>query len=292
MARIRTIKPEFFLHEELAELPPLHRLLFIGLWTLADRHGRLQDRPKRIKAEVLPYDSADVARMLDRLSEAGFIVRYQVGVGSEGRFIAIPGFATHQRINGREANADTRIPPPPSDLPDPPTPRSTTDDDGKHHGSTTEAPTPDHGSDGDHRKGREGKGREGREHALPVASPIAPVVMRRRLDVVHESAIGIDVTERMHQQFLAQLQNVRVANADTVLRAFYHQTEQTWRGKPTGKPWPFWEARVEELVKHKHRPASSGPFAWRCKHCGQPHEVARREDYATFRCPSLTEVAS
>jgi ribosomal protein S14 len=96
----------------------------------------------------------------------------------------------------------------------------------------------------------------------------------------------------MHQQFLAQLQNVRVANADTVLRAFYHQTEQTWRGKPTGKPWPFWEARVEELVKHKHRPASSGPFAWRCKHCGQPHEVARREDYATFRCPSLTEVAS
>jgi hypothetical protein len=110
--------------------------------------------------------------------------------------------------------------------------------------------------------------------------------------VVHESAIGVDVTDRMHQQFVAQLANVRVPNADSVLRGFYHHAEQAWRGKPTGKAWAFWEARVGELVTKTYRPASSGPFAWRCKHCGQPHEVARREDYATFRCPSLTEVAS
>lgn len=114
--------------------------------------------------------------------------------------------------------------------------------------------------------------------------------VRPRPWLVHESAIGVDVTERMHQQYLAQLENVRVPDADAVLRAFYHRTEQAWRGKPTGKAWPFWDARVEELVRTTHRPASALPFAWTCKHCRQVHEVARRELFDTFRCPSL-EVA-
>ena len=54
MSRIRSIKPEFFLDEELAELSPLTRLLFVGLWTLADCEGRLEDRPKRIRAQLHP----------------------------------------------------------------------------------------------------------------------------------------------------------------------------------------------------------------------------------------------
>ena len=49
MARARNIKPGFFKNEFLAEMPCEVRLLFIGLWTLADREGRLEDRPKRIK---------------------------------------------------------------------------------------------------------------------------------------------------------------------------------------------------------------------------------------------------
>ena len=53
MARARNIKPGFFDNETLGELPALTRLLFIGLWCLADREGRLQDRPKRIKKELL-----------------------------------------------------------------------------------------------------------------------------------------------------------------------------------------------------------------------------------------------
>ncbi len=64
MARIRTIKPQFFLNEELAELPAMVRLLFIGLWTQADREGRLLDRPKRLKAEIFPYDNFDVEKGL------------------------------------------------------------------------------------------------------------------------------------------------------------------------------------------------------------------------------------
>src|SRR5262245_4448792 len=60
MARARLLKPGFFTNEDLVELPPAARLLFAGLWTLADREGRLEDRPKRIKLAVLPYDDVDV----------------------------------------------------------------------------------------------------------------------------------------------------------------------------------------------------------------------------------------
>ncbi|HGL4641597.1 TPA: hypothetical protein ACKFAW_004883, partial [Enterobacter hormaechei] len=64
-------------NEDLAELDPLARLLFIYLWMLADREGRLEDRPKRIKAEALPYDNVDADLMLDDLAKAGFIHRYE-----------------------------------------------------------------------------------------------------------------------------------------------------------------------------------------------------------------------
>ena len=80
MARTRYIKPGFFTNEDLAALEPLERLLFAGLWTIADKEGRLEDRPLRIKAEVLPYDNADVDAMLSRLDNGydPFIRRYQV----------------------------------------------------------------------------------------------------------------------------------------------------------------------------------------------------------------------
>jgi hypothetical protein len=57
--RIRTIKPEFFEDEKLAELPPHDRLMFIGLWLLADRNGVLEHRPAWIKAKIFPYDDGE-----------------------------------------------------------------------------------------------------------------------------------------------------------------------------------------------------------------------------------------
>ena len=73
MARSRNIKPGFFLNDELAECDPLARLLFAGLWCIADREGRLEDRPKRIKAEVLPYDDCDVDELLNQLAERSLL---------------------------------------------------------------------------------------------------------------------------------------------------------------------------------------------------------------------------
>lgn len=97
--RIRTIKPEFWKSETVAELSPMARLLFIGLWNYADREGRMEDRPKRIKAEIFPYDNLDVEILLEELYSHDFVTRYTV----EGhRYIAIPKFLKHQRPNERE----------------------------------------------------------------------------------------------------------------------------------------------------------------------------------------------
>ncbi|MCK6411479.1 MAG: hypothetical protein L6Q55_03540 [Azonexus sp.] len=102
MARSRNIKPGFFYNETLAECSPLTRLLFAGLWCLADRSGRLEDRPKRIRAEILPYDDGNVDAMLDELHHAGFIDRYQFG---EQRFIQVLNFEKHQNPHHREAKS-------------------------------------------------------------------------------------------------------------------------------------------------------------------------------------------
>ena len=112
MARSRYLKPTFFLDEELVELPFETRLLFAGLWTLADRNGRLEKRPKRIRMCVFPADNVDVAQMLDALERVGKIVYYSVG-GVE--YIAIPGWLKHQKVHPNEP-AST-IPPPPQSEP-------------------------------------------------------------------------------------------------------------------------------------------------------------------------------
>ena len=106
--RARNIKPGFFGNEEIAELPPETRLLFIGLWLMADREGRLEDRPRRIKMHVFPADSYDVDPMLTSLHNAGLIVRYEV---AGENYIEIPKFLEHQRPHHQEKQSV--IPPAP-----------------------------------------------------------------------------------------------------------------------------------------------------------------------------------
>lgn len=102
MARARNIKPGFFKNEDLAECTAWTRLCFAGLWTLADREGRLEDRPKRIKGEIFPYDSVEVEPLLVELSQWGFILRYQV---NGERFIQIVKFVEHQAPHGTEKDS-------------------------------------------------------------------------------------------------------------------------------------------------------------------------------------------
>jgi hypothetical protein len=102
MARARNIKPGLFKNEILGVADPLYTLLFEGLWILADRAGRLEDRPLRIKAEVFPYRDADAEQMLCWLQENGFIERYAV---AGKRYILICEFVKHQNPHKNEAES-------------------------------------------------------------------------------------------------------------------------------------------------------------------------------------------
>ena len=103
MARSRNIKPGFFTNEDLVELDFATRLLFAGLWTVADREGRLQDRPKKIKIDVFPADNVDVDAMLTALHNGKFIIRYEVD-GS--KFIQISNWSKHQNPHHTEKASD------------------------------------------------------------------------------------------------------------------------------------------------------------------------------------------
>lgn len=99
MPRIRYLKPEFFTNDRVGALCPLARLLWQGLWCMADREGRLKDRPARLKVEVLPYDDVSIDVLLAELVGAGFIIRYEAG---GERYIALPSFLEHQSPHTKE----------------------------------------------------------------------------------------------------------------------------------------------------------------------------------------------
>ena len=93
LARARNIKPGFYKNAELVECSVWARLVFPGLWMLADREGRLEDRPKQIKMELLPSDPQDMELLLQELAAHGFIHRYELdGI----RCIQVLNFNKHQ----------------------------------------------------------------------------------------------------------------------------------------------------------------------------------------------------
>jgi hypothetical protein len=160
--RIRTIKPEFFCHEELFDLEqetglPL-RLAFAGLWTVCDREGRFKWRPRSIKAHVLPFDTVDFSRVLDALTTRGFVEKYTVDGVEYG---CVPAFSRHQVINNRESE---------SELPEPPKNQQNTSDSRVDDACPTRAPRVPHAGKAEG-KGKEGKGREGEGKGKEVSLP-------------------------------------------------------------------------------------------------------------------------
>lgn len=132
-SRIRTVKPEALLDEDLWDLEhesgyPIFRA-FIGLWCYADREGRFDWRPRPLGAVILPYwdgvvrcrdcgevvEEADFSRVLDALVTRGFLVRYASGTRDDTtpgcrEHGAVRTFKAHQAINGKEA--DSKLPDP------------------------------------------------------------------------------------------------------------------------------------------------------------------------------------
>jgi len=104
MARIRTIKPEFFTSEDIVSLSPLARLLYIAIWCEADKEGRLVWKPVTFKLRYFPGDGCDIQAMCKEIVDAGLVVLYGEGLA------VVPSFKAHQHINPRES--DSNLPEP------------------------------------------------------------------------------------------------------------------------------------------------------------------------------------
>lgn len=105
MARIRSIKPEFFDDPDLAACSFPARLLFVGLWVHADRSGRIEYDPRRIKARVFPYDDVNVSVLATELERAA-MVRLYVAAGRD--YLWVVNFEKHQNPHHKEP--ESRIP--------------------------------------------------------------------------------------------------------------------------------------------------------------------------------------
>ncbi|MGF6978978.1 hypothetical protein QFZ94_007493 [Paraburkholderia sp. JPY465] len=112
MPRSRTVKGGFFRSPDIQHTPVACRLLFISLWTQADREGRLEDLPWKIRDEAFPYDQditeQDVDEMLDMLNLRDLIRRYVV---DEQPLIFITKWRTHQHPHPKET--ESKLPAPP-----------------------------------------------------------------------------------------------------------------------------------------------------------------------------------
>lgn len=106
MARIRTIKPEFWTSEKVVELSIEARLLFIGMWNFADDHGNMSASSKRMKMQIFPADNVDIDSCLLEILSMGFISYYEI---DSEKYLHINGFTKHQKVNSSVAH---KVPPP------------------------------------------------------------------------------------------------------------------------------------------------------------------------------------
>lgn len=105
MARIRSIKPEFWQDEKLTPLSPITRLLFLGLISLADDAGRVLDNPKRIDAELFSENDNYIEQVRSGLDELAALGRIERGRSESGqRILQIINWRKHQRIDKPNPN--------------------------------------------------------------------------------------------------------------------------------------------------------------------------------------------
>jgi hypothetical protein len=107
VARARNIKPQIARNEDLAELPFQYRLGFTYSWMFADFRGVIPFRPKRLKADLFPYDDIDIEDFVNCLAKAGF---FRVFTVQGQRYIKIVKFEKHQNPHKHEREAGTDLP--------------------------------------------------------------------------------------------------------------------------------------------------------------------------------------
>lgn len=96
MARIRTIKPDFWTDERLTECSLSARLLFIGTWNFADDNGNFPRSSKKIKMQIFPADAIECEPLVIELLTHGLLIEYSV---NGEKYLHIKNFKKHQVIN-------------------------------------------------------------------------------------------------------------------------------------------------------------------------------------------------
>jgi hypothetical protein len=215
MARIRTIKPDFFTSEDICALSPRARLLYIGLWCEADRQGRLQWSPKTLKRRYLPDDDCDIDAVCQEL-----LMRDLVRLYGEDDLAFIPTFLEHQKPNPREAE---------STLPAPDVHPSNLD---------LHASNPDlHPQVGKERKGREGKGMDAASRRVSHATEIPDDFQPSEEDRAVVKKARPDLTPALIADETVRFINHAKANARTAMH--WGPNWQNWMFKaaaPTAAP--------------------------------------------------------
>jgi len=99
VSSIRSIKPEFWSSEQIAECSTNARLTFVGLWTFSDDNGVHPAKPKTLNAKLYPFDSftaEEVAAWIGELVAAGLVAEF---TSSGEAYWHVTGWAKHQRID-------------------------------------------------------------------------------------------------------------------------------------------------------------------------------------------------
>lgn len=102
MARIRTIKPEFWEDEKIGKLPIPCRLFFIGCWNFADDFGVIKGNAALLKSQIFPYDEnlrvSEIKKWIDALVDARMLVPI---IHVEESYYFIRTFRSHQVLDKR-----------------------------------------------------------------------------------------------------------------------------------------------------------------------------------------------
>lgn len=221
MARIRSIKPEFWVSEQIAECSTNARLTFIGLWNFADDNGVHPAKPKTLKAELYPMDdvtSGQVSEWVDELIRVGLLAEFE---SAGARYWHITGWSRHQKID----RPSLKYPAPPSDGNSPPSRR------GLDEGSTNARRAPPPGED------RSGEDRSGEEGRSPKARPTP-----KRAPTKTRMPDGFTVSDRV-KAWAAEKGFGDAAELELHLEAF--------RGKATAKGYTYadWDAAFMEAIR-------------------------------------------
>ena len=233
MARIRTIKPEFFTSTDITALSPLARLLYIGLWCEADREGRMKWSPAAFKLRYLPADKCGIAPLCQELIAGGLVVLYGEGLAF------VPAFKEHQNVNPRES--ESRLPSPPDDAVSRVTDASLRVSDAQR------------GREG---VGREGKGREGKTRdaasiGLPASldTPAFRSALGEWFEYRKDSKNGGPWSDKTLELNLREW--AESWGPERAIAALYFTMKKGWQGirepdardKPTAPPVQFPERR-------------------------------------------------